>query len=197
MSRIFKHDGGNQPARKKSLTVLVSLMLILLVGVGGTLAYLVTQTGGVKNTFTPSEVKTTVTEDITNGVKSNVRIFNDKDSVKAYIRATVVINWVNDEGNVYAKAPVDGTDYSITYGNGWVYNEDDGFYYYKRAVEPNTLTSEFITEARYLSNAPKDYYLSIEIISQAVQADGVASNGQTPVELAWGSTAADLVGATN
>ncbi len=195
MSRILKHDGGTNGSRKKSLTVLVSLMLILLIGVGGTLAYLVTKTDDVKNTFTPSEVKTSIDEKIEGGVKKDVVIKNDDASVKAYIRASVIVNWINDDGDVYAKAPVAGTDYSIAFGNSWTKSGD--YYYHNGAVEPGESTAKLITEANYLGNAPEGYYLSIEIISQAVQADGVGADNKTPVELAWGSTAAGLVGATN
>ena len=177
---------------KKTITMLVSLILILTIGVGGTLAYLITSTGEVKNTFTPSQVNISVNENVSNDVKSDVKIHNERDSVKAYIRAAIVVNWVNDEGDVWAATPVLGTDYTMTTGNGWTLAKD-GYYYHRGAVEPNADTKVLITEAKYLANAPDGYYLSIEILAQAIQADGVDANGKTPVELAWGPTAAGLV----
>ena len=67
---------------KKTLTALVSVALLLLVGSGSTLAYLFTNTDSVKNTFTPAQVSCAVVENgqaytsntvnITNNNKSNV-----------------------------------------------------------------------------------------------------------------------------
>ncbi|MBQ6933102.1 MAG: hypothetical protein IJN37_01805 [Clostridia bacterium] len=177
---------------KKSIATLVSLILILTIGVGGTLAYLITSTGEVKNTFTPSQVNISVNENVDNGVKSNVKIQNHNDSVKAYIRAAIVVNWMDKDGNVWAAKPKKDTDYTMTTGGNWTLGTD-GYYYHKGAVEPNADTNVLITEAKYLANAPDGYYLSIEILAQAIQADGVDSEGKSPVELAWGPTAAGLV----
>ncbi len=180
---------------KKSMATLVSLILILTIGVGGTLAYLVATTGEVKNTFTPSQVNISVNENVDNGVKSNVKIKNHDDSVKAYIRAAIVVNWMDANGNVWAATPVEGTDYTMATGGNWTLGTD-GYYYHKGAVNPNADTSVLITAAKYLENAPEGYSLSIEILAQGIQADGVMSdNVTTPVEDAWGKAAAKAVGA--
>lgn len=178
---------------KKSIATLVSLILILTIGVGGTLAYLITSTDPVENTFTPSQVNISVDEKFNGETKSDVKIFNESDSVKAYIRAAIVVNWVNANGEVWAATPVLGTDYKMTIGDGWTLAKD-GYYYHKSAVNPGEATSVLINSAAPVAGkAPDGYYLSIEILAQAIQADGVAANGKTPVELAWGTTALSLV----
>lgn len=178
--------------RKYTIT-LVSLILILTIGVGGTLAYLITSTGEVKNTFTPSQVNISVDETLNGNTKSAVKISNHNDSVKAYIRAAIVVNWDDGKGNVWAATPVLGTDYTMATGNGWTLAKD-GYYYHKGAVNPGELTSDLIDSAAPVAGmAPDGYYLSIEILAQGIQADGVDSTGKTPVELAWGTTAAGLV----
>ena len=192
MSRSFKHDGGYK-VRKKNVILLVSLTMLIFTCIGGTLAFLIASTDDVVNTFTPSQVKTTVTENFNNNVKSNVQIKNNSDSVKAYIRAAVIVNWVDAEGNVYASTPVKDKDYTIDIGTRWT--ENGGYYYYTSAVEPGESTGDLITKAEYKANAPEGYSLSIEIISQAIQADGTDADGKTPVELAWGAEAAKAVGA--
>ena len=54
--------------RKKGILLLTAAVLILVCGVGGTLAYLITQTAPVTNTFTPAYVTSQVIEpDWTNG----------------------------------------------------------------------------------------------------------------------------------
>ena len=182
-------------SNKKSITMLVSLILIITIGVGGTLAYLITSTGEVKNTFTPSQVVISVDEEFDGNTKSDVKISNHNDSVKAYIRAAIVVNWMDKDGNVWAAKPEKGTDYTMTTGDGWTLGAD-GYYYHKGAVNPGESTSDLIKSAAPVAGmAPDGYYLSIEILAQGIQADGVDSTGKTPVELAWGQAAAKAVGA--
>ena len=130
-----KHLKHENPSRwNKSKAMLVSLLLIIGITVGGTLAYIVADSGPVKNTFTPSEVTTTVDEDVSNGVKTSVRIKNTGDTT-AYIRAAVVITWQDENGNVLGELPAEETDYTITYNldSGWKKGAD-GFYYWTAPV---------------------------------------------------------------
>lgn len=106
---------GRRVKRKRKVTaLLVSVALIVCVAVGGTLAFLADSDGPVVNTFTPSKVTTTVDEKFDNDVKENVKIKNTGDTT-AWIRAAVVITWQDKNGNVYAQAPVENTDYTISY----------------------------------------------------------------------------------
>ena len=113
MSRIFKHDGGNRPARKKSLTMLVSLALILLVSVGGTLAYLVTQTDAVENTFTPAKNDITVEEEFDNQTKKNVGVTNNSDFA-VFVRMQIVETWM--EGDAIVATPRVGSSTQMVSG---------------------------------------------------------------------------------
>lgn len=181
MSKYLKNKN------KKSLTLIVSLILIITIGVGGTLAYLITSTSAVKNTFTPSKVVISVDETFDGNTKEDVVIQNHRDSVKAYIRAAIVVNWMDNHGNVWATTPELGKDYTMTPGTGWTLGTD-GIYYHKGAVPAGKPTEVLITEAKPLVEAPADgYYLSIEILAQGIQADGVDSNNEPPVLSAWES----------
>lgn len=182
---------------KKSI-IIASVMLLLLVAVGTTLAYIFTETNPVENTFEPSKVSCAVVENggtpvtgsvtDTGNVKENVQIKNTGDT-DAYIRVAVVVNWASADGScVWAQKPADD-DYTITYNlsNGW-FNGGDGFYYYSKAVSPGESTSVLIDEAKQLLAAPKgtdgtQYYLSIEIVASAIQ-----STPETVVENHWGVT---------
>ena len=181
---------------KKSI-IIASIMLLLLVTVGTTLAYIFTETTPVENTFKPSKVSCAVVENGNDPVsgkiqnidkKSNVQIKNTGDT-DAYIRVAVVVNWASADGScVWAQKPAD-EDYTITYNlsNGW-FNGGDGFYYYSKAVSPGESTSVLIDEATQLLAAPKgtdgtQYYLSIEIVASAIQ-----STPETVVENQWGVT---------
>lgn len=186
---------------KRSAIFMASLMLLLSVTVGGTLAYLVAQSEVVKNTFNPSEVTTEIDEELENGIKSEVKVKNTGD-IPAYIRASVVITWQDKDGNVYGELPKpcecsgnndESCDYVIQYSNeNWTLG-DDGFYYYTDVVNAGASTSpliEFCEALRQLVVTNVDgtettYGLNVEIIGSAIQAEGTDSKGNKPIELAW------------
>jgi len=184
-------------SRKKPVLLLTSLILLVTLSVAGTLAYLIATTSDVKNTFSVATVPIEVVEDTTTtpGVKNDVTIKNI-GSADAYIRATVVANWVDSEGNVYGAAPKEGTDYNISWNQngaenptGWVkYPADNGYYYYPGIVSANGSTSNLFTNCALKEGVipPAGYTLSIEVLAQSIQASGQDSKGNTPAALAWG-----------
>ena len=188
---------GKYSRKHKKSGLLVAIALLLLVAVGGTLAYILTNTDALENVFNPSRVSCAVVEDqktegAENGQvsvtqKTNVKIKNTGDT-DAYIRVALVVTWKNEEGKVWANAPVLGSDYSMTLdlSNGWV-DGNDGFYYYTQSVAPNGLTNVLITEANQLTTGHvgtdgTQYYLSIEIVASAIQSEGM---GATSAQDAW------------
>lgn len=193
---LFKH--------KKATTLLVSLVILLCVTVGGTIAFLITADGPIVNVFNSSNVTTQVHEDSTaDGVKSGVKIQNTGDT-DAYIRAAVVVTWQDRAGNVLGQKPVayinDETaydyklemDYSIANPNS--YKEDgewilaaDGYYYWSLPVAPNEYTGELITSCtmntiRYSTEVPNTYSLNVEIIGSGIQSVPVVA-----ITSAWAS----------
>lgn len=155
----------------KAVTLMASLLVVLGLAVGGTVAILFDKTEAITNTFTPAEITTTVDEGTDKGVKSNVKIKNE-GTTDAWIRAAVIITWQNEAGEVYGKAPVADTDYTITYdlANGWV-KGNDGFYYYTSPVAAGKSTGELITkcELKDGANVPTGYNLCVEILGSAIQ----------------------------
>lgn len=166
---------------KRLATLLVSLLLVLGVAVGGTVAFLSTRTDSKVNTFTPSEVTCEVTETFKNNVKSQVAVKNTGDTT-AFIRAAINVTWMKDEkaGTEYnaadqtvsAKVPLKGMDYSIKFAENtnWIQGAD-GYYYYKLPVDPQVSTGVLIEECKLQENAsvPDGYHLSVEIVASAIQ----------------------------
>ena len=200
---------------KKSI-IIASVMLLLLVAVGTTLAYIFTETNPVENTFNPSKVACAVVENnnpdenradivLNDSIKTNVQIKNTGDT-DAYIRVAVVVNWMSEDGTkVWATKPVkstDGTDgdYTISYAEntGWE-KGSDGYWYYTKSVPPtegNNLTDILIKNATQNKEGPKgtdgtQYYLSIEIVASAIQ-----STPETVVKKQWSSGISDVDGTT-
>lgn len=160
---------------KRLATLLVSLLLVLGVAVGGTVAFLSTRTDSKENTFTPSKVTCEVTETFKNNVKSNVAVQNTGDTT-AFIRAAINVTWMSNQDaanqTVSAKDPVKDTDYSITFAKNtkWIQG-DDGYYYYQLPVGPQGSTGVLIEECKLQNNAsvPDGYHLSVEIVASAIQ----------------------------
>ena len=174
----------------KQFVLLVSVVALILGIVGGTVAYLVTNSGDVENTFQPSRVACAVDETFKHSMNKSVKIQNTGDTT-AYIRAAVVFTWQDQDGNVAAIPPVKDTEYSITWTmENWEKSGD--YYYYKVPVEPGQFTGVLFTDCWCITaaNVPSDYDLCVEVLADAVQ----SSPAQAVID-AWGEEAANLVGA--
>ena len=165
---------------KKVILLAVSLVLILSAAIGGTVAYLIDQTGSITNTFTPANVTPHINEDFNGSVKNDVQITNNGD-IPAYIRVKVVVTWKDKEDNVYGAAPALGTDYTWTMPENSKWFLKGGFYYYSEPVAAKGTTGVLFTECKpYDGKAPAGYSLSVDIHSQAIQAEPAAA-----VQEAW------------
>lgn len=166
---------------KKSIVLLVSVVMLTLGIVGGTLAYLISETDPVKNTFAPSEVSCYVDEILFDGItKTGVSIENTGNT-DAYIRAMVLVTWKDAQGNVYGQAP-NSTDYSISYNESdWTQIGD--YWYCNQSVIPDAKTDVLIKECKKVGTAPTGYDLSVEIIADAIQ-----SEPANVVQQSWGVT---------
>ena len=171
-------------ARKRTLArpVLLALSLVLVLGlsVGGTLAYLVTNTDSVTNTFTPGKLDTPPEEKFDGDEKTDVVVTNSNDSaVAAYVRATWTINWVVGNGETaQIVAPAKAGEYEIDVagtGSGWSQGSD-GFYYWHKPVAPGGQTGALIESLKANNGAAPDVdgvHLQATIITQTIQADPV------------------------
>lgn len=165
---------------KKQLCLLISLLLILTVTAGGTLAYIVTHTGNVPNTFTPAEVTCAVQETFENNVKKDVGIKNTGNT-DAYIRVAVLITWQDGDGKV-APTPVSTSDYIISYNTDSYWVESGDYWYYTKPVASDAVTSVLINSCEPKNNLD-GYTLHVEIVADAVQ-----SQPADAVQQAWGVT---------
>lgn len=158
--------------KMKSILLLALVVAVLMGTVGGTVAYLVTSTGSVTNTFTPAKVDTEIAEEFANSAKTSIKIENPQspESVDAYVRVAIVGNYVDDKTN-YVIAPWNGTISLNT--TDWT-DGLDGYYYYKRILKvgetsTNLLNAPIPTDTTTHSGA----HLEITVIHQSIQAEGL------------------------
>lgn len=158
---------------RKANVLLTSLVLLIVLLVGTTIAFLIASDGPITNIFKPSQVSCKVNETFENDVKTNVTISNTGDT-EAYIRAAIVVTWKDaEDGNVYGVLPVKGTDYTMELNlEDWI-EGSDGYYYYKHPVAPraeNGVTSALITSCTVMQGkTPAGYGLNVEILGSAIQ----------------------------
>lgn len=95
--------------RVKHLALILSLVLILSIAVGGTIAYIAMKTNPVVNQFDGSYVTSRV-----NVSDDTIDVTNTGD-VRAYIRAAILVNWesTSSKGVFSGSAPA-SSDYTLT-----------------------------------------------------------------------------------
>lgn len=180
------YNGSHVSPRKKSgrsrrpLLLLASLVLLLALAVGGTVAWLNSSSGPVTNTMIPGQVPITINETFDGTTKSGVSVTNN-GNIDAYIRVAIVANAVDENGNIIAgKAP----DYvSSVNTDDWELLED-GYYYYKGAVAPGEKTAALFTDPVTVTNG------ELNILAESIQVLG-GINGKTASVYAWGAVYRD------
>ena len=155
---------------KKAVAFLVLTVALSLAIVGTTLAYIITQTDILQNIFEPAKVD----------IEINGTDIENKSDVDVYIRAAVVVNWVDEDGVILSTMPVacEGKDYVLEVANGWTQGSD-GFYYYLSKVPPTTKSVTLLNGVT--QNKTKDgYTLRVQVLSSAIQAEPADA-----VKLSW------------
>ena len=169
----------------RATVLLMAILMLIGVVAGSTVAYLITKTDGIANTFEYGKVSCEIHEDFTDKThKKDVQIQNT-GNVNAYIRATYVINWLDKDGNVVASVP-DGYSYDLNVNPDGKWKEIGGYYYYPEPVAPGHLTDKSLLTCtvKYSPDLENpEYTLSVEILATAVQ-----SEPANAISEAWGVT---------
>ncbi len=98
--------------------------------------------------------------------------------IVAYIRAAVVVNWQDSEGNLWAVPPQKDTHYTITADDC---TQLDGYYYYNGTCAQNQgfpITVQLTAGA----TPPSGYTLHVQILAESIQ-----SVPADAAEKAWGA----------
>lgn len=129
--------------KKRMIQVLLSVLLVALIVVGGTAAYLVASDSPVVNRFSFVDVDTDIEEpDGDDPADKAPTVKNNGDST-VFVRAKVIVASAPGVSD-----PVSESDMTINYNNGkddkggsWAkHDPDDGWYYYSRELETGEST---------------------------------------------------------
>lgn len=164
-------------SHRKALVLLVCTVLLMAVGVSGTVAFLADNTDSLTNTFTPVVVDTKINETVAAGSKSSIKVYNNPgdNHIDAYVRVAVYGNWVDTSGKIVApwNGPVSLNTAS--------WEKVGDFYYYKSVLavgkETENLLSYPISEGTKPNGAD---HLVVTVVHQAIQAEPASA-----VTAAW------------
>ena len=180
MKRIFNGSGGRKTA------LILSLCLIFALAVGTTFALLKASTDPVKNTFTAAKSGTHIDEKLDGNQKKSIVVQNTGTAV-SYVRVKLVMNWVDESGNVSA-TPVNIKP--VITGN-W-FPGSDGNYYYQMPVAAKGETENLLQEGSPITeptDKPAGYHLEVTVLAESIQAAPSAA-----VEGAWTAVKVDSNG---
>lgn len=176
----MKLYGGRSHNGKRSLAALIALVLIICVAVGGTIAYIVTQTDKVENKFTPADVKIEIHETFNGTDKSSITVQNvqaDKN-VPCYIRVKLVSNMQDADKNVTGLAAIN----TFKLNDKW-FDGGDGCYYYKDVVNVGASTENLLADGSKITLTTGQV---VEVLAEGIQATPIDA-----VKAAWGEAIAD------
>jgi len=135
---------------KKPLSFLLILLVVSLI-VGGTLAYY-TSSDSFTNNFQTGTYSIEVQETFespdnwTPGTTTpKVVVATNKGNTPAAIRIKLTPSWEDSEGNLLSltdnnDVPAALINFTQNYQDRWIYNPNDGYYYYYRAIDENQST---------------------------------------------------------
>ena len=160
ISTKSSRSGKSSHTAKKASALTIAIILILVMAIGGTVAFLVTHPDQIVNTFQPTDVTCEIIEDFNadKTVKTSAVVENT-GKIPAYIRVAVVANTVDADGNITGAADISKKLAS----SGWTKVGD--YYYYNGVVQPNETTGNLLAEGIDLNG------IQVTILASAIQAE--------------------------
>lgn len=174
-----KRAGESKTTQRRPIRpwITACLLLLLLSGsIVGTIAYMQAHSH-LGNTFTVANLTVKINETFNGKEKSNVTVENTGD-VPAYLRAAIVVNWKDADGNVIS---ADEADYSMTMGSEWIQGAD-GYWYCKKPIDAGQLSTVLIVNCKPVV-VKEGQRLCVDILAQGVQAAPTSA-----VQELWGVT---------
>lgn len=172
-----KHSAPQKWRMNKVASLAIAVVLVMVVSIGGTLAWRTEQSKPVHNTFTAGKADIDIDETVKDNVKQSVTVKNN-GTAPVYVRVAVVINCRDEAGNIiFGEAP----DFVL---NDTSWTKLDGYYYYNGILAPNASTEDLLKEAFHLKGSDGTQY-EMDVLAEAIQAGGATTDGAPAVEDAW------------
>ena len=164
--------------RRKPLVLVLSIVLLLAIGVGATIAYFHLASGPVINTFQAGSAGAKVNEVVSGNTKNEVTVTNTGKS-PVYVRIRLVSYYEDADGNVLPQA---SPALSFTEGSKWV--PLGNYYYYNAPLAAGATTEDLLGTDLAMSEGQV-----IEVLADTVQATPAQA-----VKDAWDVDASAFIG---
>jgi len=139
---------------KKYLLLTLSVVLLLSIAAGSTVAYLFDSEVRAANDFKAGHVDCVVT-----GSDNKFTVMPDPETnTPVYIRAAVAVNYKDGNGAYNLESP------GFTVAGNWT-QKNDGYFYYNGVVEPGDEPQLTVAVA----SAPTGYTQEIVVLAEAIQ----------------------------
>ena len=171
----------------KKWLVLAALVLVCTVTVSGTIAYLIDKTEEVTNTFSPSSTSIDIEDTVNGAVKSNV-VITVGGNTDVYVRARIVGNWCDDNGNIVAPWTMDDAhgEFSNLAQGAWMQKED--YFYYRSKCSGGDVLSTEHDNALFGSYTVKSYPTDATNLKMTILVQSIQCEPKTTVQSEWSVT---------
>lgn len=159
--------------KSKIAFVLLLLVMVFVISIPTAYAYMIKQTGTVKNVIKPAQLSAQVHENFDGTKKTSVKVQNTSN-IEVYIRMRVITNWEDSKGN---KVAISSTMPAFNVSSDWIAG-DGNTYYYKKPVAAGVLTTEFLANNSTITLEGKTvlvngvnytYHQVVEFITEVIQ----------------------------
>lgn len=168
--------------KKPIIRILLSVLLVAVVAVGGTLAYLVASDSPLLNTFSLMKIDTEVEEPTTSGsAESKEPTVKNSGTADVYVRAIAYVVMVNKKGEEYSDPTLAAYVHPKYNTGNWEY--DGSYYYYKGKLTAGGTTAPLFDGVDIDSKMPTDQKFRVYIYEESVLAQ-TNTNYSTASEIA-------------
>lgn len=151
--------------RKPIIRILLSVLLVAVVAVGGTLAYLVASDSPLLNTFALMHISTEIEEDEEGTAAEKKPVVKNTGTADVYVRAYAYVVMVGEDGNEYVDP--DLSQYVVPQYNADKWTEKDGYYYYKGKLAPTHATEPLFNGVEIdTENMPTDQSFRVYVYQE-------------------------------
>ena len=169
--------------KKPIIRILLSVLLVAVVAVGGTLAYLMASDSPLLNTFSLMKIDTEVEEpEGPDSATNKAPTVKNTGTADVYVRAIAYVVMVDKDGKEYAN-PTLAAHVTLQYNTSkWLYNAGDGYYYYSGKLAAGG-TTEPLFNGVTVTEMPTDQKFRVYIYEESVLA-AADTNYSTAEEIA-------------
>lgn len=168
-------------SNRKLLILVLSAMLLVTLGVGGSLAYFAHIADPVINTFQAGSVEAEILETVDGNQKTDIQVKNTGKS-PVYVRVRLISYWMDGE-NI---APMNSGPVGISLGLAWIQIGD--YYYYTKPLASGAATENLLA-APLTMTSENGFSQVIEVLADTVQASPPEA-----VQEVWKIQASDFAG---